>query len=129
MAQEIELQTYLNRLILEDKEKKAEELRKTGEDVDVLVRKYFLVRNMRIFGRHFLGHNKNILGKEIKIYDFLGMTWQKMPLMGWPLAFVAFSWNKYVIRKAHHSKFCLLNAYFLKLFETDFELENCFIDF
>ncbi len=35
--QEIELQTYLNRLILEDKDRKAEELRKTGEDVDVLV--------------------------------------------------------------------------------------------
>ncbi len=36
--QEIELQTYLNRLILDDKERKVEELRKTGEDVDVLVR-------------------------------------------------------------------------------------------
>ena len=34
---EIELQTYLNKLILEDKERKTEELRKTGEDVDVLV--------------------------------------------------------------------------------------------
>ena len=35
--QEIELQTYLNRLVIEDKERKSEELRKTGEDVDVLV--------------------------------------------------------------------------------------------
>lgn len=37
--QEIELQTYLNKLILEDRDRKAEELRKTGEDVDVLVRR------------------------------------------------------------------------------------------
>ena len=56
LHQEIELQTYLNRsafvrgvsvhlrqgnfcsrLILEDKDRKSEELRKTGEDVDVLV--------------------------------------------------------------------------------------------
>jgi len=37
--QEIELQTYLNRLVIEDKERKSEELRKTGEDVDVLVEK------------------------------------------------------------------------------------------
>ncbi|XP_059083548.1 E3 ubiquitin-protein ligase CHIP-like [Tigriopus californicus] len=37
--QEIELQTYLNRLILEDKERKADELRHTGQDVDVLVEK------------------------------------------------------------------------------------------
>ena len=40
--QEIELQTYLNRLIIEDKERKSEELRKTGEDVDVLVRNQLL---------------------------------------------------------------------------------------
>ena len=39
IQQEIELQTYLNRLILEDKDRKAEDLRKTGEDVDVLVGK------------------------------------------------------------------------------------------
>ncbi len=38
--QEIELLTYLNRLILDDKDRKTEELRKTGEDVDVLVRKH-----------------------------------------------------------------------------------------
>ena len=31
------MQTYLNRLVIEDKERKSEELRKTGEDVDVLV--------------------------------------------------------------------------------------------
>ena len=35
--QEIELQTYLNRLILEDKERKTKELRNTGEDVDLQV--------------------------------------------------------------------------------------------
>ena len=37
VQQEIELQSYLNRLILEDKDRKAEDLRNTGEDVDVLV--------------------------------------------------------------------------------------------
>ncbi len=37
LHQEIELQTYINKLILEDKDRKVEELRKTGEDVDVLV--------------------------------------------------------------------------------------------
>eukprot|EP00095_Tigriopus_kingsejongensis_P009525 maker-scaffold561_size136864-snap-gene-0.23 protein:Tk09525 transcript:maker-scaffold561_size136864-snap-gene-0.23-mRNA-1 annotation:"stip1-like proteiny and u box-containing protein 1" len=37
--QEIELQTYLNRLMLEDKERKVDELRNTGQDVDVLVEK------------------------------------------------------------------------------------------
>ncbi len=37
LQQEIELQTYLNKLILDDKDRKCEELRKTGEDVDVLV--------------------------------------------------------------------------------------------
>jgi hypothetical protein len=40
--QEIELQTYLNKLIIEDKERKADELRKTGEDVDVLVKELIL---------------------------------------------------------------------------------------
>jgi len=39
VQQEIELQSYLNRLILEDKDRKAEDLRNTGEDVDVLVEK------------------------------------------------------------------------------------------
>lgn len=39
ITQEIELQTYLNKLILEDKERKIEELRKTGEDVDLQVEK------------------------------------------------------------------------------------------
>lgn len=37
--QEIELQTYINRLILDEKDRKVEELRKTGEDVDVLIEK------------------------------------------------------------------------------------------
>ena len=46
--QEIELQTYLNRLILEDKDRKAEELRRTGEDVDVLVEKVELESDRRV---------------------------------------------------------------------------------
>ena len=37
LQQEIELQTYLTRLIVEDRDRKIDELRKTGEDVDVLV--------------------------------------------------------------------------------------------
>ena len=36
LQQEIELQTYLTRLIVEDRDRKIDELRKTGEDVDVL---------------------------------------------------------------------------------------------
>lgn len=39
LLQEIELQTYLTRLIVEDRDRKIDELRKTGEDVDVLVEK------------------------------------------------------------------------------------------
>jgi len=39
IQQEIELQTYLTRLIVEDRDRKIEELRNTGEDVDVLVEK------------------------------------------------------------------------------------------
>jgi len=39
LQQEIELQTYLTRLIVEDRDRKIDELRKTGEDVDVLVEK------------------------------------------------------------------------------------------
>jgi len=39
ICQEIELQSYLNRLILEDKDKKTQDLRNTGEDVDVLIEK------------------------------------------------------------------------------------------
>ena len=38
IQQEIELQTMLNRLILEDKDRKITELKKTGEDVDIQVR-------------------------------------------------------------------------------------------
>ena len=37
IQQEIELQTCLTRLIVEDRDRKIEELRNTGEDVDVLV--------------------------------------------------------------------------------------------
>ena len=37
IQQEIELQTYLNRLILDDRDRKIDELRKTGEDVDLQV--------------------------------------------------------------------------------------------
>jgi STIP1 family protein 1 len=37
IQQEIELQTLLNRLILEDRDRKTAELRKTGEDVDIQV--------------------------------------------------------------------------------------------
>ena len=37
IQQEIELQTYLNRLILEDRDRKIDDLRKTGEDVDLQV--------------------------------------------------------------------------------------------
>jgi len=39
IQQEIELQTYLTRLIVEDRDRKIEELRNTGEDVDVLIEK------------------------------------------------------------------------------------------
>jgi len=39
IQQEIELQTYLTRLVVEDRDRKIEELRNTGEDVDVLVEK------------------------------------------------------------------------------------------
>lgn len=39
IQQEIELQTCLTRLIVEDRDRKIEELRNTGEDVDVLVEK------------------------------------------------------------------------------------------
>jgi len=39
IQQEIELQTYLTRLIVDDRVRKIEELRNTGEDVDVLVEK------------------------------------------------------------------------------------------
>jgi len=39
IQQEIELQTYLTRMIVEDRDRKIEELRNTGEDVDVLVEK------------------------------------------------------------------------------------------
>jgi len=39
LQQEIELQSYLNRLILEDRDRKTEDLRNTGEDVDVLIEK------------------------------------------------------------------------------------------
>lgn len=39
ILQEIELQTYLTRLIVEDRDRKIEELRNTGEDVDVLIEK------------------------------------------------------------------------------------------
>ena len=37
IQQEIELQTYLNRLILDDRDRKIDDLRKTGEDVDLQV--------------------------------------------------------------------------------------------
>ena len=37
IQQEIELQTYLTRLVVEDRDRKIDELRNTGEDVDVLV--------------------------------------------------------------------------------------------
>ena len=37
IQEEIELQTVLNRLILEDRDRKIVELRKTGEDVDLQV--------------------------------------------------------------------------------------------
>ena len=37
IQQEIELQTYLNRLILEDRDRKIDDLRNTGEDVDIQV--------------------------------------------------------------------------------------------
>ena len=40
IQQEIELQTYLTRLVVEDRDRKIEELRNTGEDVDVLVSFY-----------------------------------------------------------------------------------------
>ena len=47
IQQEIELQTHLNRLILEDRDRKISELRKTGEDVDIQVQfisdSFFLV--------------------------------------------------------------------------------------
>lgn len=39
IQQEIELQVYLNRLVLEDKERKVDELRRTGEDVDLQIEK------------------------------------------------------------------------------------------
>jgi len=39
IQQEIELQTYLTRLVVEDRDRKIDELRNTGEDVDVLVEK------------------------------------------------------------------------------------------
>lgn len=39
IQQEIELQTHLNRLILEDRDRKTAELRKTGEDVDLQIEK------------------------------------------------------------------------------------------
>ena len=41
IQQEIELQTYLNRLILEDRDRKIDDLRKTGEDVDLQVGLFF----------------------------------------------------------------------------------------
>ena len=41
IQQEIELQTYLNRLILEDRDRKIDDLRKTGEDVDLQVEFFF----------------------------------------------------------------------------------------
>ena len=41
IQQEIELQTYLNRLILEDRDRKIDDLRKTGEDVDLQVDFFF----------------------------------------------------------------------------------------
>ena len=37
IQQEIELQTYLNRLILEDRDRKIDDLRNTGEEVDIQV--------------------------------------------------------------------------------------------
>ena len=42
IQQEIELQTYLTRLVVEDRDRKIDELRNTGEDVDVLVSYWFL---------------------------------------------------------------------------------------
>ena len=49
IQQEIELQTYLNRLILEDRDRKIDDLRKTGEDVDLQVDflKKFLDRSIK----------------------------------------------------------------------------------
>jgi STIP1 family protein 1 len=51
IQQEIELQTYLNRLILEDRDRKIDELRKTGEDVDLQVHFKIFVY-IHFSGRH-----------------------------------------------------------------------------
>ena len=59
IQQEIELQTYLTRLIVEDRDRKIEELRNTGEDVDVLV-SYWLLNNHKL-GYVVAGRGLNIM--------------------------------------------------------------------
>ena len=85
LQQEIELQTYLTRLIVEDRDRKIDELRKTGEDVDVLVSferciyrslKYFYHKSMYETLRNLLVsilHHYRSKKLKLKLID----TWMK----------------------------------------------------
>ena len=68
IQQEIELQTYLTRLIVEDRDRKIEELRNTGEDVDVLVSWLAIL----CYGKRYTGRSVTIKPrKRLAILTFI----------------------------------------------------------